>query len=184
MMLNHITGNTQFYVYLHRKAPLKANFKVCHLLPPSYPLPNTHPIQKMLEETSICSSADSYPSSSAIPTPHFIPTAGQQLLCKILKYYSVKRCDLQYTGMLIKIPEKNSGSSVTEGALLKMEKSVLPDAYYYSLVLDRASFQKLLSTRSCLTDERLPNFPGKMYRQHIEDKIKCISSTSQAEWNN
>lgn len=69
MMLNHITGNTQFYVYLHRKAPLKANFKVCHLLPPSYPLPDTHPIQKMLEETSICSSA-------TIPTPHpvqFLP---------------------------------------------------------------------------------------------------------------
>lgn len=86
--------------------------------------------------------------------------------------------------MLIKIPEKNSGSSVTEGALLKMEKSVLPEAYYYSLVLDRASFQKPLSTRSCLTDERLPNFPGKMYRQHREDKMKCIFSTSQAEWNN
>lgn len=180
MKCNHITGNTQFYVYLHRKAPLKANFKVCHLLPHSFPLPDTHPIKKMLEETSIYSSVyNSYPSFYPYSRVAINMQDPKILLSE--ETWPPIRWDADQDAT---IPENNSGSLVTEEAFLKTEKSVLPEAYYCSLVLDRASFQKRLSTRSCLTDERLPNFPGKMYRQHTENKMKCISSTSQAERNN
>lgn len=53
-----------------------------------------------------------------------------------------------------------------------------------SVVLDRPSLQKHPSSRRQLTDEKLHNFPGKMYKKHTGNKKwYALSSVQQSELN-